>query len=77
MLCVITSQNYDYLLGGKDSFAADRTAVEKPYQLSRENRDMTRANQRFRNRAERYALAEGIMQFRDLGADLPRQGNMH
>jgi len=26
--CVITSRNYDYLLGGKDNFAADRAAAD-------------------------------------------------
>jgi hypothetical protein len=32
MLYVITSQNYDYLLGGKDNFTADRAVGDKAMQ---------------------------------------------
>ena len=68
---------YDYALGGKDNFAADRAAVEKLFQMSPENRDVPRANRRFLDRAVRFAVGQGIGQFLDLGAGLPSQGNVH
>jgi hypothetical protein len=68
---------YDYALGGKDNFAADRAAVEKLFQMSPENRYVPRANRRFLDRAVRFAADRGVRQFLDLGAGLPSQGNVH
>ena len=68
---------YDYALGGKDNFAADREAVEKLFSFSPENRDVPRANRRFLGRAVRFAAAQGIRQFLDLGTGLPSQGHVH
>src|ERR1035441_3284644 len=66
---------YDYALGGKDNFAADRAAVEKLFQMSPENRNVPRANRRFLDRAVRFAAGQGIRQFLDLGAGLPSHGH--
>jgi hypothetical protein len=68
---------YDYALGGKDNFAADREAVEKLFSFSPENRYVPRANRRFLGRAVRFAAAQGIRQFLDLGTGLPSQGHVH
>jgi len=68
---------YDYALGGKDNFAADRAAVEKLFSLSPENRYVPRANRRFLGRAVRFAAEQGISQFLDLGTGLPSQGHVH
>ena len=68
---------YDYALGGKDNFAADRAAVENLFKMSPENRDVPRANRRFLDRAVRFAAGQGVRQFLDLGAGLPSQGNVH
>jgi hypothetical protein len=68
---------YDYALGGKDNFAADRAAVEKLFSFSPENRDVPRANRRFLGRAVRFAAAQGVSQFLDLGTGLPSQGHVH
>jgi len=68
---------YDYALGGKDNFAADRAAVEKLFSFSPENKDVPRANRRFLGRAVRFAAAQGIRQFLDLGTGLPSQGHVH
>ncbi len=68
---------YDYALGGKDNFAADREAVEKLFSFSPENRYVPRANRRFLGRAVRFAAAQGIGQFLDLGTGLPSQGHVH
>ena len=68
---------YDYALGGKDNFAADRAAVEKLFSFSPENKYVPRANRRFLSRAVRFAAAQGISQFLDLGTGLPSQGHVH
>ena len=68
---------YDYALGGKDNFAADREAVEKLFSFSPENRDVPRANRRFLGRAVRFAAAQGVRQFLDAGTGLPSQGHVH
>ena len=68
---------YDYALGGKDNFAADREAVEQLFSFSPENKDVPRANRRFLGRAVRFAAAQGVRQFLDLGTGLPSQGHVH
>jgi hypothetical protein len=68
---------YDYALGGKDNFAADREAVQKLFSFSPENRDVPRANRRFLGRAVRFAADQGVRQFLDLGTGLPSQGHVH
>jgi hypothetical protein len=68
---------YDYSLGGKDNFAADRAAAETLFRMSPENRNVPRANRRFLDRAVRFAVGQGVRQFLDLGAGLPSQGNVH
>jgi hypothetical protein len=69
---------YDYLLGGKDHFPADRAAAEQLLALVPEARAGARENRTFLGRAVRY-LAEqaGIRQFLDLGTGIPSQGNVH
>ncbi len=68
---------YDYALGGKDNFAADRAAVQKLFSFAPENRDVPRANRRFLARTVRFAAAAGVRQFLDLGTGLPSQGHVH
>jgi SAM-dependent methyltransferase len=68
---------YDYALGGKDNFAADREAVEKLFSMSPENKYVPLANRRFLGRAVRFVAEQGIDQYLDLGAGLPSQGNVH
>jgi hypothetical protein len=68
---------YDYWLGGKDNFAADREAAERlasaipalPW-LARQNRD-------FLQRAVSFLAGEGITQFLDIGSGLPTNQNVH
>lgn len=68
---------YDYALGGKDNFAADREAVQKLFSFAPENRDVPRANRRFLGRAVRFVADQGVGQFLDLGTGLPSQGHVH
>jgi hypothetical protein len=50
---------YDYLLGGKGSYAADREAVWQILWTWPEVRDMARANRAFMQRAVRFLAGEG------------------
>ena len=72
---------YDYYLGGKDNFAADREAAEQIIKISREAgsdvREVARANRGFLIRAVRHLAEAGIRQFLDIGAGLPTQDNVH
>jgi O-Methyltransferase involved in polyketide biosynthesis len=68
---------YDYLLGGKDNFAADREAAEKLLQLTPNVKEGVRENRRFLKRAVRLMAERGIRQFLDIGAGLPTQENVH
>ena len=65
---------YDYYLGGKDNFAADRAAAEKVLQNMPKVRAFARANRAFLGRAVRAMAAEGVSQFLDIGIGLPGPG---
>jgi S-adenosyl methyltransferase len=49
---------YDYWLGGKDNFAADREAAERVLAVAPGLRYRVRANRAFLGRATRYLAAE-------------------
>jgi hypothetical protein len=69
---------YDYLLGGKDNFAADREFADKALEAWPAARTAARENRAFLGRAVRYLAAEAeITQFLDLGSGLPGVGNVH
>ena len=69
---------YDYFLGGKDHFAADREAAEELRSLLPDAEMACRENRRFLRRAVRYLASEsGISQFIDIGSDLPTADNTH
>lgn len=69
---------YDYLLGGKDNYPADREVGERMAQASPGIRETARANRAFMVRAARYLAVEtGIRQFLDIGTGLPTSPNLH
>jgi hypothetical protein len=69
---------YDYWLGGKDNFAADRKAAHDAIAANPEILVEVRANRAFLSRAVRVLAAEaGIRQFLDIGAGLPSADNTH
>lgn len=69
---------YDFLLGGKTHYPADRLAAESILAVSPDVRTTARANRAFMKRAVRHLAAEhGIRQFLDLGSGLPGAGNVH
>jgi hypothetical protein len=69
---------YDFLLGGKDNFAADRAAAEAGLKANPNSRIPPRANRAFMHRAVRYLASEaGISQFLDIGTGIPTSPNVH
>jgi hypothetical protein len=69
---------YDYLLGGKDNYAADRAAAEAALKIYPEWAFTARANRAFLGRVINYLAAEaGIRQFLDIGTGIPTAGNTH
>jgi S-adenosyl methyltransferase len=69
---------YDYWLGGKDNFAADREAGELALQAYPQLAQAVQANRKFLARAVQYLTREaGIRQFLDLGTGIPAADNTH
>jgi S-adenosyl methyltransferase len=68
---------YDYLLGGKDNFAADRAAAQKGLQANPDSRIPPRENRLFLRRAVKFLAAQGIDQFLDIGTGIPSAPNVH
>jgi hypothetical protein len=69
---------YDYLLGGKDNYAADREAAEAMLKIWPEMASGVRANRAFLGRAIRYLAGQaGIRQFLDIGTGIPTEENTH
>jgi S-adenosyl methyltransferase len=69
---------YDYWLGGKDNFAADREAGEQALLAYPELALAVRANRAFLARAVRHLVKDaGIRQFLDIGTGIPTGSNTH
>jgi len=69
---------WNYLLGGKDNFAADREVGEMILRLYPGIAWLARMQRRFLARAVRYLAGEaGIRQFLDIGTGLPAADNTH
>lgn len=69
---------YDYYLGGKNHFAADREIADQVLQVMPAARTAARENRAFMGRAVRYLVEEaGIRQFLDIGTGLPTTGSVH
>ena len=69
---------YDYWLGGKDNFAADREAAERVLAVAPGLRFRVKANRAFLARAVRFLATDcGIRQFLDIGTGIPPANNTH
>ncbi len=69
---------YDYLLGGKDNFAADREAAGTITADWPHLAISMRANRNFMARVVHHLAADfGIRQFLDIGTGLPTSPNLH
>src|ERR1700683_3743002 len=69
---------YDYWLGGKHNFAADREAAEQAIAANPGIVTDVRANRAFLARAVRFLTEDcGIRQFLDIGTGIPTKNNTH
>jgi S-adenosyl methyltransferase len=69
---------YDYWLGGKDNYAADRAVAEQVATAYPDIRAAVRAQRAFLARAVHFLVTEaGIRQFLDIGTGLPSANNTH
>jgi hypothetical protein len=69
---------YDYLLGGKDNYPADREVADQVVAIAPVTLEVVRDNRAFLRRAVGFLTREaGIRQFIDLGSGLPTHGNVH
>ncbi len=69
---------YDYLLGGKDNYAADREAGDEFAKMMPSILVGVRECRAFLARTVRFLVAEcGISQFLDIGTGLPTADNIH
>jgi hypothetical protein len=72
------ARRYNYWLGGKDNFAADRASGDELQRLFPKVRLGALANRALLKRATRFLAAEaGIRQFLDIGTGLPTADNTH
>lgn len=62
---------YDYMLGGKDNYPADRLIVERLKTVVPEMPQVAATNKAFGGRAVRYMAEQGVGQFIDLGSGIP------
>jgi hypothetical protein len=72
------ARRYNYWLGGKDNFAADRASGDELQKLFPAVRLGALANRALLQRATRFLAREaGIRQFLDIGTGLPTADNTH
>jgi hypothetical protein len=72
-----SARMYDYWLGGKDHFEADRQMAELFLQQIPSLREMAKENRNFVTRATRFVAAAGISQFLDIGTGIPTSPNLN
>lgn len=69
---------YDYWLGGKDNFAADREAGEQALKAYPQLAEAVRSNRAFLARAVEFLTGSaGVRQFLDIGTGIPSADNTH
>lgn len=68
---------YDFILGGKDNFAADRELAAKMLEIYPLTRALARENRAFLARAVDFVSRNGVVQFIDVGSGLPTRPNTH
>ena len=72
------ARTYNYWLGGKDNYEADRVIGDQVMASVPAIRQIARANRAFLRRAVEFLAGEaGIRQFLDLGTGLPTAENTH
>jgi hypothetical protein len=71
------ARRYNYWLGGKDNFAADRASGDAIQAAMPGIRLMALENRMFLGRAVKYLAERGVDQFLDIGTGIPAPGNTH
>jgi hypothetical protein len=71
------ARRYNYWLGGKDNFAADRASGDAIEAAMPGIRLMAVENRMFLGRAVRHLAEQGIDQYLDIGTGIPAPGNTH
>ncbi|KUL41208.1 SAM-dependent methyltransferase [Actinoplanes awajinensis] len=71
------ARRYDYLLGGKDNFEADRQSADEIEKRHPTARLSALENRFFMHRAVRFMARQGIRQFLDIGTGIPTSPNTH
>jgi S-adenosyl methyltransferase len=68
---------YDYFLGGKNHFQADRRLANQVIAVYPEAAKLAQANRRFLTRAVWYLAEHGVTQYVDLGCGMPASPTVH
>jgi hypothetical protein len=71
------ARRYNYLLGGKDNFEADRQSAREIEARHPTARLSAQENRLFLHRATRFMARRGIRQFLDIGTGIPVSPNTH
>ncbi len=72
-----SARMYDYLLGGRTNFRADREAIGAVLSIFPAALVSARANREFMHRATRHLTEAGMRQFLDIGTGIPTPPNLH
>jgi hypothetical protein len=72
-----SARMYDYYLGGRTNFVADREAVGRVIAVFPSILVVARANREFMHRSTRFLAEHGIRQFLDIGTGIPTRPNLH
>ena len=70
------SRIYDFYLGGSHNFEVDREAARRAMEFMPGLPKIMQANRAFMRRAVRFAAAEGVTQFLDIGSGIPTFGSV-
>jgi hypothetical protein len=68
---------YDFYLGGKHNFPADREAAQRALSVVPHGQEIARANRHFLVRVVKHLARSGIDQFIDIGTGIPASPNVH
>jgi hypothetical protein len=72
-----SARMYDYYLGGRTNFQADREAVGQVMAAFPHTLSSARENRAFMHRSTRYLAEHGMRQFLDIGTGIPTRPNLH
>lgn len=68
---------YNYLLGGKDNYAADRALAQRMLSIAPDNRTVATFSRAFLTGSAKMAAEAGIRQFVDIGSGIPTSPSVY